>query len=269
MQRRRVSTDHRLRLFDPGENRVKPILDVARDDVPGASVEHAGEGRATHSRAAGDRGTLFLPQGYEPKYRYPLLVWLPESRSSRFDLGRVMSQVSFRNHVAILPSGLPQALTIASPCSESGVGSPRVSDVESCIWEAVTRADQEASINPSRIFLVGQGDGGTEAFRIGCRHADLFGGVISIGGEFPEGEAAFARLASVRRLPMLLCCRQSSDTARGLDRTLRLFHAAGGTLAVRLYPSAGMMTSAMLGDVNRWVMEQVCDGSESRCTVPN
>jgi hypothetical protein len=212
--------------------------------------------------------TLFLPQGYEPKYRYPLLIWLPDSRSSRFDLGRVMAQVSFRNHVAILPAG-PGRGSLRSSDTDAARGPLPQADREAGIWDALTRARREASIHPSRVFLVGQGDGGTDAFRLGCRDTDTFGGVVSIGGGFPDGEATFSRLSSVRRLPMLLCCRQESETARGLDRTLRLFHAAGGTLAVRLYPQSGSLTAAMLADVNRWVMEQVCGTGDLSAPVAN
>lgn len=269
MERRRVRTENRLRLFDPCGNRLRAVDSSPRVRPHEAAVEATG--RQSHSedriRPVDRDGTLFLPQRYEPNYRYPLLVWLPDSRSSRFDLGRVMSRVSLRNHVAILPAGLLGANSADSAAlSADGPRGPH--DRESAVWEAVGRARREASVAPSRIFLVGQGDGGTEAFRIGCRHADEFAGVISVGGPFPEGETAFARLETVRRLPMLLCCRQDSDTARRLDRTLRLFHAAGGRLAVRLYPSVDSLTAAMLADVNRWVMEQVCGGSESRHPVP-
>jgi phospholipase/carboxylesterase len=269
MERRRVRTENRLRLFDPSGNRLSPTDSArrVRPDETGVDASCRRTNTEDGTRSANRDGTLFLPQRYEPNYRYPLLVWLPDSRSSRFDLGRIMSRVSLRNHVAILPAGLLGGDPAEGP-GASADGLRGSHDREAAVWEAVARARREASIAPSRIFLVGQGDGGTEAFRIGCRHADEFAGVVSVGGPFPEGETAFARLASVRRLPMLLCCRQVSETARQLDRTLRLFHAAGGRLAVRLYPSVDSLTAAMLADVNRWVMEQVCGGSESPCPVP-
>ena len=61
----------------------------------------------------------------------------------------------------------------------------------------------------------------------------------------------------------LLCCRRDADaeTARRTDRTLRLFHAAGAMLALRIYPegrSHGDLSRAVLADVNRWIMEDVC-----------
>ena len=55
------------------------------------------------------------------------------------------------------------------------------------VWRAIDRATREANIHPARIFLVGDRSGGTEAFRIGCRHPHAFGGVVSLGGAFPLG----------------------------------------------------------------------------------
>jgi hypothetical protein len=84
--------------------------------------------------------------------------------------------------------------------------------------------------------------------------------VVSLGGPFPLSEGLFARLAEVRRLPMLLCCRHAtgSDAARHVDTMLRAFHAAGAMLSLRIYPRSEDLSKAVLGDVNRWLMDDVC-----------
>jgi predicted peptidase len=193
--------------------------------------------------------SVFLPQGYEAGYRYPLLVWLPGAGS--FDLGRAMNRVSLRNFVAV------QA---AQPATGGDPAEP--------VWDAVDRAAARLSIHPDRIYLVGQGDGGQAAFRIACRHPTAFAGVVSLAGGFPLDEGLFARIADVRRLPMLLCCPRDADEAAVVrtDRTLRLFHAAGAQLALRIYPAAtgDAVSRAMLADVNRWVMDGVCGAAEPR-----
>lgn len=184
---------------------------------------------------------LFMPQGYESGYDYPLLVWLADNEG--FDLGRVMTRTSLRNFVAVQP-GRP----------ESG------EDLEDAVWRAIDAIRDRASIHPRRIFLVGRRSAGTAAFRIACRHPDAFGGVVSIGGDFPLAESAFARLREVRRLPMLMCCRAAAagTAAEQTDRTLRLFHAAGAMLAMRIYPGRRDLSRAVLADVNRWLMDEIC-----------
>ena len=49
---------------------------------------------------------VFMPQGHEPGYAYPLLVWLPDGATTAcdtFDMGRAMARLSLRNYVAVLP----------------------------------------------------------------------------------------------------------------------------------------------------------------------
>jgi len=184
---------------------------------------------------------LFLLQGYEPGYDYPLLVWLADDAG--FDLGRVMARTSLRNFVAVQPEAPQPGM-----------------DRDDAVWAAIETAVDRASIHARRIFLVGRRAAGTEAFRIACRNPEAFGGVISIGGDFPLDESAFARLRQIRRLPMLMCQRAGDAFAAAgrIDRTLRLFHAAGAMLAMRIYPGGRDLSRAVLADVNRWIMDEIC-----------
>jgi pimeloyl-ACP methyl ester carboxylesterase len=190
---------------------------------------------------------LFMPLGHEPGYDYPLLVWLPDAgwaagTGRPFDLGRAMTRVSLRNHVAV------------QPVAAEG------EDLEDAVWRSIERVCDRVAIHRGRVFLVGQAAGGTEAFRIACRHPREFAGVASLGGPFPLDEGLFAQLAEVRRLPMLLCCQRAGVVAEAArtDRMLRLFHAAGAALAMRIYPGRDDLSRAALADVNRWVMDEVC-----------
>lgn len=192
-------------------------------------------GRGQFGDWTGD-ARVFVPQGYEAGYDYPLLVWLTDP-GRRFDLGRAMIRLSLRNFIAVQPAHNGPAL-----------------------WRAIDRVRDRLSIHPQRIWLVGHGDGGTDAFRTACHHPEAFAGAVSLGGPFPLDEPVFARLDEVRRLPLLLCSRAAAvaaDAAR-FDRMLRLFHAAGGTLAVRIYQRGGELSRATLSDVNRWLMDETC-----------
>jgi hypothetical protein len=87
--------------------------------------------------------------------------------------------------------------------------------------------------------------------------------VVSLGGPFPLDKGLFARLHEIRRLPMLLCCHGNASAAavRHTDRTLRLFHAAGAALAMRIYSGRQQLSQSILGDVNRWLMDEICGAS--------
>jgi phospholipase/carboxylesterase len=180
---------------------------------------------------------VFVPQGYEPGYDYPLLVWVSDPLGDHVDLARVMPRLSLRNFVAVRAAGGATA-----------------------VWQAVDLVAARLSIHPRRIWLVGCGSAGTEAFRIACRHPESFAGVVSLGGGFPLDESLFGRVDAVRRLAMLHCCTaaEAEASAAHTDRTLRLFHAAGAMLAMRIYPETNRLSRLMLADVNRWLMEETC-----------
>jgi pimeloyl-ACP methyl ester carboxylesterase len=182
-----------------------------------------------------------VPQGYEPGYDYPLLVWLTDPAAS-FDLGRAMIRLSLRNFVAVQP----------------------VRGATSC-WRAIDRVIDRLSIHHRRIWLIGHRAGGTEAFRMACRHPDAFAGAVSLGGGFPLGEPVLGNLDAIRRMPLLLCSKASDVEAdpASLDQTLRLFHACGGTLAVRIYQKGQELSRTTLGDVNRWLMDELCGAASS------
>jgi phospholipase/carboxylesterase len=213
-----------------------------------AALPGTGESPPAAPRLGTER--MFVPTGYEPGYAYPLLVWLTDPRRTRFDLGRTMSRVSLRNHVAV------------EPLHAGGSDADR----EAMVWRAIDSVRERVSINPRRIFLIGQGSGGTEAFRIACRHANAFAGVVSIGGPFPLREGLFGRLDAVRRLPMLMCCHREApaEVVGPTDATLRLFHAAGAMLAMRIYPGHNGLSKTMLADVNRWLMDEICGTTAGR-----
>jgi pimeloyl-ACP methyl ester carboxylesterase len=210
--------------------RMRSIPKVRRSRRPAADA--AGQQLADWT---GD-SRVFVPQGYEAGYDYPLLVWLTEA-GSRFDLGRAMTRLSLRNYLAVEPAA-----------------------GETAMWRAIDRVRDRLSVHPRRIWLVGHAAGGTAAFRIACRNPDAFAGAVSLGGWFPLGESAFSQLDAVRRMPMLLCCRAAAVTAQPerTDQTLRLFHAAGATLAMRIYQEGKMLSRETLGDVNRWLMDELC-----------
>lgn len=236
--------DTPLRRFAPPSTSVAPRLRVVTsDDIEGHSPQRPASPRlprcrpAAHPKSSGAH--LFLPQGYEPGYRYPLVVWIPDQQQP-FDLGRAMSRLSLRNYVAI-----------ETPATTA--------DPDAALWEAVDRATSSASIHPDRIFLLGVGEGGTMALRLACRYAGEVAGGVSLGGPFPLEDGSLARLTDVRRLPMLMCTDRDGceREAASIERTLRVFHAAGATLAMRVYPSARRLTRVVLADVNRWLMDNV------------
>ena len=204
-----------------------------------------------------EQDRVFLPLGYEPGYDYPLLVWLPQSNDAAFDLGRTMMRMSLRNYLAVVPD-VP-------------------SDSESC-FQAIDAMVDRYSVHPRRVYLVGVEAGGVNAFRLACQNPESFAGVVSVNGQFPVNEGLLGRFECVRSLPMMLCCDEranaaNSSMAHDIDTTLRLFHAAGGLLSLRVYRDKSksrfpqVQLADIVSDIDRWIMDEVCRVPDDQVTA--
>lgn len=204
----------------------------------------------------GDNVSYFAPEGYEANYAYPLLVWLHNAGGDERQLARVMPLVSTRNYVGLGVRGpvAAERRGYAWPQTAEGIDAANHQ-----LADAIIKASERFNIHSRRIFLAGYQSGGTMAYRLALRNPERFAGAASFGGPFPEGHMPLARLAQIRKFPLLLAhCRdsQSYPTDR-VCQELSLFHAAAMSVTLRQYPCDDEMTTQMLSDLDRWLMEQV------------
>lgn len=205
----------------------------------------------------------FAPMHYEPGYAYPLLIWLHGSLGNERQLTSVMPLVSMRNYVAIAPRG-----TAADRLQQGAFswkqGEDDIEQGESRVLDCVAAAQRRFNVHPDRIFLAGVGCGGTMAFRIAWNNPQRFAGVASFGGGIPDRNRPLRQVNALRQLPCFVATgRRSRDYPEAdVCRDLRLMHTAGCTVALRQYPCGNDLTTHMLADLNRWLMELVCGSRE-------
>jgi phospholipase/carboxylesterase len=208
--------------------------------------------------------TSFAPMHYEPGYAYPLLVWLHDGPGNEHELRQVMPLVSMRNYVGIAPRG-PSADHRAANAYGWRQTDDDIEAAEARIDHCIRLAERRYNIHSQRIFLIGHGNGGTMALRVGWNNPARYAGVATIGGPLPTDLCPFRYVKQMRRLPCLLITSRKSRTYPD-DRVcadLRLLHSAGCTVAVRQYPGSDDLTTTMLLDLDRWLMEFVC--GNARC----
>jgi phospholipase/carboxylesterase len=200
---------------------------------------------------------LFTPQHYERNYAYPLLVWLHGPGDDERQVTRVMPLVSLRNYVAVGPRG-------TSGAHDAGgfswlQQSDHIALAEERVDAAVAAARRWLNVAPERIYVAGYACGGTMALRVALNRPERFAGALSIDGPLPANLRPFARLQAARKLHLLLAAGRQSRTypEQEVCGNLRLLHAAGISLHLRLYPCADEVTEDMLGDMDRWIMEHV------------
>jgi phospholipase/carboxylesterase len=210
-------------------------------------------------RETGAPHTTFTPVHYEKNYAYPLVVWLHGTAGNEHELRQVMPLVSMRNYVGVAPRG-----TWIDPRKRGRYGWRQDSDsielAQARIASCVSLAKQRFNIHEKRIFLVGHGSGGTMAVRVAWNEPHRYAGAVAINGPLPTRFCPLHRVNEIRRIPCLLASSRESGTYpdRRVCSDLRLLHAAGCTVALRIYPGGDELTTTMLSDLNRWLMELVC-----------
>jgi phospholipase/carboxylesterase len=235
----------------PPQRNVLPLTEPVRDEVGSGHFMPARRG--THT-------SFFAPLHYEPNYAYPLLVWLHGPGDDEGQLKRIMPLVSLRNYVAVAVRG---PSPVHRTDGKSGFTWTRhradLALADERVFEAIEFAQARFNTSPSRVFLAGFDCGGTMAFRLAMDHPRHFAGVLSLCGEFPSGRTPLRRLVEARRVPIFLCCGRDSRSypPSAVCDHLRLFHSAGMQVALRQYPCGHEIAPAMLGDMDRWIIEQV------------
>jgi len=201
----------------------------------------------------------FAPMHYEPGYAYPLLIWLHGAMGDERQIRQVMPQISMRNHVAIAPRGTC-AIRSERESYSWRQSTDAVEQAGSRVLDCVEIACRRFNIHPRRIFLAGVGCGGTMALRTAWNHPGRFAGVASFGGPMPSRDRPLRNVNALRRLPCFVASGRTSRDYPEADvcRDLRLLHAAGCTVALRQYPCGDDLTTTMLADFNRWVMDFIC-----------
>lgn len=244
-------------------NRIQPRqADRELQTTPPVSLVEAGKYFAAREGAP---CALFTPLHYEANYAYPLLVWLHGPGDDENQLKRLMPLISARNYSAVAPRGPchVEAAARSKPAFTWGQSPADLAMAEQRVFDSIAQARKRFHVHPQRIFLAGFDAGGTMAFRLAMNHPDQFAGVLSLGGAFPRCPspqgAPLRRLLEARQLRLFVACgSQSGDySSEAVCDNLRLFHAAGMHVTLRQYACGQEITTAMLADMDRWIMEQI------------
>ena len=232
-------------------------LDFVRASLPAKT-------RLTHPHM------LFSPMHYEPNYAYPLLVWLHGIGTDERQLMRIMPAISMRNYVAVAPRGLAIEQSPSPPTFDLSVSailkrtkeqydwqlSDNLTDIEQRVFDCIAVAQERCNIAPHRIFIAGFGTGGTAALRLAMLYPEYFAGAATFGGEIPPGNRIFPSWQMTQPLSILLGIDETASDHT--CRMMELLYTAGISAEVREYHETTSLTSTMLEDLNRWMMQIVC-----------
>ncbi|MDA0834830.1 MAG: alpha/beta hydrolase-fold protein [Planctomycetota bacterium] len=206
-----------------------------------------------------ERTALFIPENYEPRYAYPLIVWLHSEGSSERQLLDLMPKISDRNYIGVSirgalpdPNALPGQYRWGQTPSQCFATANEIDNV-------IRPIQERFHVNSSRVYLAGFGNGASMALQVAFSHPERFAGVAALGGLWPKNFTPLANYRELRETRVLMGTgRNDSQTSiNAVSRAAHLLHAAGLQPAVREYDASHELTAEMLTDVNHWVMSGI------------
>lgn len=196
--------------------------------------------------------SIFIPEGYEPNYAYPLIVWIVGPHDNkREELKRVMPGISTRNYLGL--SFCPET------AAEGDGADSGLFEIEQQLCDRIARLQRRYNVHTERVFLAGFGAGATWALRLGLSRPEWFAGVAAMAGKFPAGACSLNRFRELHGKRVMLGTSRSDAevSVAEIQRTSRLLHAAGLRVCTRLYEGGHELHPAMLTEIDRWVMQEI------------
>lgn len=213
-----------------------------------------------HARAS-LRGncSVFLPEGYEPNYAYPLVVWFHQAGADERTLLDVMPQITTQNCIGLGLRG-PNAHSSGTgydwPIWESSIA-----DFEEYLSSTVRSLRREFHIHSERIFPAGFGEGGAMALRMLFSRPEWFGGAAAIGFHVSSGKKrVLARMRDLagKRLLLATGSRDRLAPAAGMLHMAHLLHTAGMEIETRVFDGGHELAPSALRRIDHWIMEGIC-----------
>ena len=219
---------------------------------------HSGESNPFVAKPLPDRcHSIHLPQHYEPRYAYPLIVWFHGEGSSEQELPGIMDQISDRNFIGLAIRGNVVQDNGFAWSNDAASIDTLVNDVESIVLSL----RRQYHIHSERIYLAGFGSGASTAMELIIRKPEWFGGAACICGSYSKLKLPSFRLGEFRNKRILLGTT-GADRSRNVRDTVNAGHllfSSGIKIGTRFYQdSVKTPTAKMLGDINHWLMDDVC-----------
>ncbi|MEM7810425.1 MAG: alpha/beta hydrolase [Planctomycetota bacterium] len=202
---------------------------------------------------------LWVPEGYEGNYPYPLLMWLHDDGQSDAVLDDVMPRLSDRNFIgaAVRAEFFANGQDDRDGFRWSSDAADR-SDFVGRTHAAACEVRRCYHVHSERAFLVGIGRGAAVAAEVFTEHPEWFGGLIAIDppAELAAGTLPARSLEETRVLVAREGVAGMPAVAR-LAETARPFSDAGADVDIEITATAhhtGTPSDALLRKINAWVV---------------
>lgn len=200
--------------------------------------------------------SLCLPESYEPRHSYPLVIWLHQNGSNEEQVQQVLPAISDRNYIGLGFRGTSDDGTSTGGAYDWDCSEENVEEFVREIRETLTEFEHFFRIDPNRVYLAGFDGGATMALELILQAPELFSGAVALAGEIPPSKGhgiKFRMLTSRRALLGLGKHDRQLSQAQFLDRARELANT-GLQVESQFYDAGHELKPGILREIDRWLM---------------
>lgn len=197
---------------------------------------------------------LFLPTEYQPKYAYPLVLFLHDAGSNEWEALAEVPHLSSRNYLILCPRG-------SQPLPPDCFGQAR--------WGWTVQHDADARYlrrllsvflrrypNTSRFYVVSLGQAANVADLITVSSPLPVTGLALLDPPLLHLQSERFGICARRGLQLFLATSRIPTAKRpAVRRFARHFRSVGARVHTETYPTTSLCLSQTLRQVNRWIID--------------
>lgn len=203
--------------------------------------------------------SIYVPERYEERYAYPLVIWFHSDANDEDQLEQVMSSVSSQNYIGLALRGNRAHATAGGfrwDAESLDFGSVPLIDL---LHVTTCRLRQAFHIHSERIFVAGSGHGADVALQTIVQRPDWFAGAILLDPTCHSEGLKAERLTGLRGKPMMISVNRScphDGLARSVE-TVRILRSAGASVHVEVTAMPTDPASAEARMIDHWIMASI------------
>ena len=197
------------------------------------------------------RYLVYLPAGYSPRQKYPLYVFFHDNRGNEEESARKIGTILAKLDlplIGVFPRGYP----------DMGLTHFGISELKNCLEHVL----QKYGVEKEKIYLAGEGTGGTAALMLALRYPDRFAAVSVF---FSKNISNFS-LTNLEHTPVWLVARkddQQADFQRENQDTIK----TGGQVIKLSYLATNNFDRIMSNEYFDWILKQKCQKSPDQIVL--
>ena len=204
-----------------------------------------------------------VPANYEPRYAYPLVIWLSGNDCAAPQSLAHIAGMSPQNYVGISIKGCSSTFPdVADRSEQSGLDAAVdtlrwLVDIENRIVAAVKEFRRTVNVHMERFILAGAGDAASTAMLVAIHQTDWFNGCVSFGGSFPAASRLLTRHSDLTSRRFWLSApgdRSGWSRAEQTRHAARQLIASGADVTTQFDSSALLVSPHMLKAVDQWII---------------